>query len=322
MVLMMKLRSREMVQPIRINISLLFILIVIALFVGVFTIYSNSVKNKRDTFMNDNEIERMLASGDITLFSPEVLSKVEKKEYPFLTRYIKTGTPEVRGDAISLLAYINQAWCFPYLCIALRDDVISHRVWAADAVYKLNPVGRKVEVYSEIQWQNSQSINDGRVEVVRHLILVIGNIGNLEDIEILLSMRSNEMNSRMLIAYRMGLAKLGYRQAMQEIQEAMLFGSPKEKYAALTEAEYVQNVFLVPIVATLLSDTTSVSIWQRGNSRIVRRLCDFAVNTLRAIDNQHGITFDSNELEPYTDEQMLLARQTYKSIVDQYQGKQ
>jgi hypothetical protein len=134
-------------------------------------------KKENSPVMNDCEIERMLSSADDRMLSPEYLSKVERKPYLFVRRYITANNPDVRNNAIIFCKEMNQEWCYPILLDALHDPVSGNRAVAASAILNLGSQVRKSDLFDAIAWQKNNFPADNAATVAS-LILAIGCAGS------------------------------------------------------------------------------------------------------------------------------------------------
>lgn len=268
---------------------------------------------KKDGFMTDREIEQLMAKGDGSFLTNESIKSIEFKEYNFVKKYINSNNRDVRNVALIFCNTIAQPWCFDNFIKALYDPIISHRSIAAEGIFKLSPKDKKEKIYENIHSLFSEGQN-GSQFAVDYLILTIGNIGNETDIQLLLEMKEKYyITENLQQAYQKALAKLGHKKSFEEIQDEIQSGNPRDKWQALWKIEYINNPVWVPIVKPLLLDESIASSWQKGRGKIRydRRVCDFALSTLKRIDPENKIPYDFLRMPPYKDEEIQHVRELY-----------
>ena len=265
--------------------------------------------------MHNSEIEKMISEGNSTILSPQCLKNIDKKEYPFVARYVKSTNPDVRNVAICFLLQMNQPWCYPIYLIALNDPISSHRAFAAEGILKLSPKGKTDELFSEIQRQEEHYAPDERT-AIPDLVLTIGNIGNKEYIDKLLKTVGNDKNPDLVSTLQSALAKLGDKEAIRQIENALITGNPEEKMNALEKVIYLKNKSWVTKIMPLLKDNSIAMSFEIGPHKVCKRVSDFAVNALIAIDAEKNIPLKPMEAFPYEDQDISMVKKMYNISED------
>ena len=265
--------------------------------------------------MNNSEIEKMISEGNSDILSPQCLKNIDKKEYLFVARYVKSAKPDVRNVAICFLLEMNQPWCYPIYLVALNDPISSHRAFAAEGILKLSTAGKTEELFSEIERQEKHYAPDERT-AIPDLILTIGNVGTKEYIDKLLKTVGNDRNSDLVSALQSALAKLGDKEAIHQIENTLVTGNPEEKMDALEKVIYLKNKSWVTKVIPLLQDNSAAMSFEIGPHKVRKKVSDFAVNTLIAIDVDKNIPLKPMEAFPYEDQDILMVKKMYNIPID------
>jgi hypothetical protein len=260
--------------------------------------------------MTSYEIEIMLSKGDIDILSPDIIRNIEKKEYPFVGKYIKSTNPHVRDVTISFLRQMEQPWCYPFYMISLNDPVASNRALTGQGILALKSMGKTEDLFAAIEKEKTR-FSPEEWAAFPYLIQTIGNIANSGDIEKLKKTVGSVTNDAISIALHSALAKLGDEKAVHQIEESLLRGSPPEKMDALDIVNYLDNRSWIPKVITLLHDRSTAMSFEIGPHRVIKRVCDFAVNTLILIDTGKKIPLKPMEAFPYNDKDILLVKEMY-----------
>jgi len=260
--------------------------------------------------MDDLTIEKMLSNGDSELLLPEVVKTIERKEYHFIGKYIKSTNPSVRNVAICFLEEIGQPWCYAWYLVALNDPISSHRAIAAEGILRLKINGKSEDLLAEIA---KEKMNFPKEEwaTIPYLIKAIGNIGSKDDINKLRKIFGYEGNKEVTQALLAACAKLGDEKAVGQIEEKLLLGSSTEKMDALDIVNYINIKSWINSVLPLLNDCSIAVSFEIGAHKVAKRVCDFAVNTLILIDPEKKIPLEPMEAFPYDDKEILLVKGMY-----------
>ena len=259
-----------------------------------------------ENFMTDQEVERLVASGDDELLHPETLSKIDRRHYTFLPKYLHDENRFVRNILVNLLHHVNQKWCFTPLMTLVRDPLPSIRVLAAEGIFILSPEDSGDRLMREIEYQTNEYV-DGREQTVVYLALGVGNTGESHLVDELQRLSESESDQDVRSAFQQSLAKLGFSKELKS-------SDPHVIQSAMQKVEYIDNSSWIKRIIPLLSNTDVALSFHlgRGGSEMTMRICDFAVNTLSSIDRTVNIPFEIRPFPEYSDEEVDLVRQFYR----------
>jgi HEAT repeat protein len=282
-------------------------IIVIIFLIAAVLCSCNYAKGKT---LDNHAIEKMLSNGDSELLLPEVVKTIEKKEYPFIGKYVKSTDPSVRNVAICFLEEIGQPWCYAWYLAALNDPIASHRAIAAEGILRLKTVGKSEDLIAEIEKEKRRFPKE-EWATIPYLTKAIGNIGSMDDIYKLRKIIGNEGGKEIAQALLSACAKLGDEKAVRQIKESLMMGCSTEKMEALDIVNYLNNPSWIADVLPLLNDRSTALSFEIGPNKVTKRVCDFAVNTLILIDSEKRIPLEPMEAFPYNDQDILLVKGKY-----------
>lgn len=264
--------------------------------------------------MDDAIIERMISNGEIELISRENLTKIVKKEYSFIGKYIQSSDLDVRDVTVSFLDQIAQPWCYRWYIIALDDQVGQIRASAGKGILNLKKTGSIDQIFAAITAEHR--LYPEHEVATPYLIKTIGNIGQQTDIKKLVqvvgAIKTDDLSmddiQKALLA---ALTKLGDPDAIDSVDNSLLMGSSVEKMHALEIVEYTDDKKWVPKVVPLLEDISVAHSYEKGPVRIKKRVCDFALRALILIDHEKKLTLEPMGGIPYPDEDIADVKKIY-----------
>jgi HEAT repeat protein len=260
--------------------------------------------------MDNLAIEKMLSNGDSELLLPEVVKTIEKKEYPFVGKYVKSTNPNVRNVALCFLEEIGQPWCYAWYLVALNDPIASHRAIAAEGILLLKTVGKSEDLVAEIE-KEKRCFPKEEWATIPYLTKAIGNIGKRDDIDKLKKIIGNDEGKDVAKSLLSACAKLGDEKAVRHIEESLMWGRSTEKMDALDIVIYLNNRSWIAKVLPLLNDRSPALSFEIGPNKITKRVCDFAANTLIHIDSEKKVPLNPMEAFPYKDQDILQVKELY-----------
>ena len=167
--------------------------------------------------VNAKDLEKALASGNERLSNPEWLQRIEKKEYPFLEKYLHAPSPDVRTALASLLLHINTPFCQKFYMELVRDSMFSIRVLAARGLAQLDKKVKKEGVLAEYQRLGAQQ-GDDRNALLGFFVLALGNTGDKKIQDTLAAHARGEQDPGLRAIYQKTLGKLGQKESLREIE--------------------------------------------------------------------------------------------------------
>ncbi len=260
--------------------------------------------------MTPEEVESLIRV-DSDNVSNETYGSIEKKDYPFLKKYLHDPSEGVRERLTLLLQDFSQPFCFNYYLELLKDTSASIRNLACEGIGMMGSAVDGKALLAEIKRLNSIH-SDGREYGVIDLILAIGNTRNPKMLEPLLFLYQHEKDPDIRPAYQKATAKLGYKKTMHEIELELIGSDEFGKSSALAKVNYIDSPEWVEKVKPLLLDERVGWSAPMGPKRITLRVCDLAVNTMRKIDPEKRIAFPEKPLGMhYSEEEMTAIRKAY-----------
>jgi hypothetical protein len=262
--------------------------------------------------MDDVSVEKLIVNGQITR---EAMQHIEKKEYSFVKKYIKSTDLDIREDVLTFLHYINQPWCYKWYLVALDDPQSRVRSFAGEGILSLKNVGKVDEIYAGIEKEKRISAPEDYA-AIPVLIKVIGNIGSKNDVEKLkkeiAGLQTDDLVARDIHSAALAaLTKLGDVEVNKDIEKTLTMGTAVERMNALDIIAYTENKAWVPKVAPLLEDQSVAMSFEIGPTRVNKRVCDFTVNTLIAIDSEKKIPLQPLGAFPYQEQDIQMVKKMY-----------
>jgi HEAT repeat protein len=246
--------------------------------------------------MTDHEIEQMLSIPDDELLSPETLKKVERREYSFVGKYLRSSDTDIRNTALCFIKALGQPWAVPYLFEALRDQISSNRALAARALRKLVSKQDRKALYAEIVWQDKTYIKK-EDRITDELVLALGVVADSTDIPLIIELQKSEKVDSYRTAYQMALARCGHVESVNAIKCELAGIDETIRKEALDKLPYLANPDWVPFITPLLLDERIVNSFDFAGSQIERRVCDEAIKTLVIIDQKSVFPFPRVQIE-------------------------
>lgn len=262
--------------------------------------------------MHDSEVEKFIAKPRENTLTMEILDKIDKKkDYPFLTKYIKSNDPDIRNAAIVFIGEMKNPKYIQLLFFGLRDIVTSNRALAAAAIYELGSLPKEylALLFEEIKWQNDHYMDESS-RIIDKLILSIGINGEEKDKKMLVDLQKTETSKNIREVYQLSLARIGDESSIDKFMHSLQFADHDHIIDCLVNAKYINNKIFIPIIIPILSDKTVVSTWMSHDYD--KRACDFALETLSEIDpvNVNGIKAEKSF--QYSDKQLEAVKNIYK----------
>lgn len=266
---------------------------------------------KRNAMLTEPEIESYIQRSDIGLFSPEVLAKIEKREYSFPSKFIASSKLDTRQMLLSFLKEMNQPWCCPYFKKALLDNAREVRVAAAEGILALSTAANPGDLYGCIESMKKHN-NESDAYVEAMLILSIGNWSENKDIGELRRRFSKDTRIEIQSAYEKVMVKLREPEFEKAVREQMSSVDRNAKQRAMEAIAYSRNKAWIPTVSPLLLDENEVYSFAMGRSKTqIIRVCDMAINTLMSIDPTLKVPFPRSDALPYPMNQIEAVREIY-----------
>lgn len=265
--------------------------------------------------MDDGLVEKYIYEGNSKLLLRENLSKIEKKEYHFIGKYIQNGNSDIRDLLLLFLLEMNQSWCYKWFLVALEDDNPSIRVTAAKGILKLKNVGSVDELLAKIENELKTFPKEDHLSIP-FLIKSVGNIGNFQDVERLKKVLKEVTSDDLIMkdieeAILVSLTKLGDGESVATVERMISSGSSNERMRALEIVASTEDSKWVQLVIPLLNDFSIAKSYPFGPIHVKFKVCDFAVNTLLSIDSSKEFSLKPLGRYPYSHEQIEEVKKKY-----------
>jgi hypothetical protein len=298
----------------KIHKSYLFGLLLIYAIMMVSCDNGKTPEGKKEKYMDAAAIERLIAHGNYDVTDRENLARIEKKEYPFIGKYLTSSDKRIKDVALSFLRSINQPWCYRWYVSVLGDSDPQIRAGAGDGILQLKTVGNVNELLSNIEKESEQYAGDEAA--MQYLIKAIGNIGKSDHViqlkEIVNSVNTDGVEKKKIQeALLAACAKLNDSESVHLIEKWLEMGSSVERMKALEIVEYTEQSNWIHSVVPLLLDKSEAMSFEIGPNKVIKRVCDYAANTLLHIDSPKKLTIEPLGPFPYTDQEIEEVKKLY-----------
>lgn len=257
--------------------------------------------------MDPNTIHDRISKADWSLTGE--LAAVPKGDYSGFAKLADHPRTEVREILVRFCDHFKEDWSREILIRLLRDPYGSVRSIAASALSERARPEDAPRLTEELKRQYAGLKPDDRN--TEELAIALGNAGSPASVDPLLEARRLEKDPDRLLALDKALAKLGYEKEIRRMGLALERGSAEEIDRALSAVAYIGKPEWIGKVKPLLLDERVARHLELGPATFKVRVCDLAINTLRAIDPDAKVPDVPESQGPYKAEALKRWRTAY-----------